>query len=231
MKIKFLSAMAICAALASCGQGASNGNGGQDKDTAAVESPVAAPAVQEKSVKTDWAFNFMKSLDRKYFPAAITQEDFDRSFNTDYREDEQTGEFFPYFSVMHSSDGCYDIAQAYTFEKKDGKSCLAIFVTEAGCDGASTTGVKAFSYDGTAISEIECPIARPSFDELTAGISDPSLESLKGDYARGKGLEGLDIRLEKGEIAIRPGSLGYDDLYEQFSPAIYTFNGETLVKK
>ncbi|MCQ2251112.1 MAG: hypothetical protein MJZ66_08385 [Bacteroidales bacterium] len=232
MKIKFLSAMALCALLASCG-GNANNNSNRDAATTADSLTIEQPAAAEKKAapKKDWAMDFMKVLDRKYFPKEITQADFDEAFNTDYRQDEETEEYFPLFQVMNGSDGCYTTSTVYTFPKKDGKSCLVLMVDEAGCDGSSSTGVKAFSFDGKNVSEVECPLVRPSFGELTAGISDPDLNSLKREYNSDKGLEGLDIRLENGNIEIRPGQLGYDNLYEQFTPAVYTFNGETLVKK
>jgi len=232
MKIKFLSAIALCVLLASCG-GNKAGNTSENKDAATTEqqAPAAEQKVEQKTEKIDWAYNFMKALDKKYLPSAITQTDIDDAFNCDYRQDEETGEFFPQFSIMHSNDGCYDNANVYTFAKKDGKSCLALFVTEHGCDGSSSTGVKAFTFDGSTIAEVVCPITRPSIDELTKGINDPELANLKKDYNGCKDLAGLDIRLEKGNIEIRPGQLGYDDLYEQYTPAVYTFNGETLVKK
>lgn len=235
MKIKFLSAMALCALLASCGGNASN-NGNKDAatttDSLTIEQPAAAG--NKEDVKIDWAYNFIKALDKKYFPKEITQADIDEAMSNERGIIDETGEYYPIHQVMNGDDGCYTTATAYALPKKDGKSCFVLYVTEAGCDGSSTTGVKAFCFDGNTISEVECPLQRPSIDDLTVGITDPSLKDLKKEYNSDKGLEGLDIRMSADnddQIEIRPGQLGYEYLCEKYTPAIYIFNGETLVKK
>lgn len=226
--------MALCTLLASCGGNAgSNGNNyaANTRDSLTIKQPAAAGI--KEAAKVDWAYNFIKALDKKYFPQEVTQADIDEALSRERDILEETGGYYPVFEVMNVSDGCYTTAIAYTFPRKDGKSCFVLYVTEAGCDGSSTTGVKAFSFDGKTATEVECPLQRPSIDDLTAGITDPSLKVLKKEYNSNKGLLGLDIRMsaDNKQIEIRPGQLGYDYLSEQFAPAVYTFNGETLVRK
>ena len=206
--------------------------------TATVQTPEPEVQPQQTYSGPDVAQDVLKLIDRSLISERINDSIYREATETKRVFDEYTS---PYkISAMNGEGGIYNIVYVDCYPMlNDEGSYYVLFYTEAGVDGAVLDKMKTYTYKDGALTEVECPIKAPNFDEFFEGVEIPAdlkkeVNYMKKEYASKKNtLHGLDLRHGEQDdcvLELRPSYIEDDRLWEMATPVRYEFNGTTFVK-